>query len=335
MGRLRLKKAKKQCYVPSHTAGDEESCRMWTIVMNKIERLYCTLKQEHVIKMLALVVLLFALCWMPLQTYYFTSTLIPSINQYQYINIIWFCFHWLAMSNSCCNPFIYAIYNDKFQREFRARLWCFRICHKRNRHDENGYSEASDFDRSKVRASYRFTNSRSVRYNQQSIYGGGRSGHRSNGKPDGNVNGRRNSSYHSRRSLQHRPADRTDSGESGHHPHPHYHRYLDVGPNYSGSGGTGDSQSNLSINSPPPSPVAIDATIAISELEAAATLRNGGIGEAPYLNGGSTISRSNSQEPPKSQTAVLSTSYCGPLVSLANNNVKTVTVVATETTCKL
>jgi hypothetical protein len=30
---------------------------------------------------------------------------------YRYINIIWFCCDWLAMSNSCYNPFIYGIYN--------------------------------------------------------------------------------------------------------------------------------------------------------------------------------------------------------------------------------
>ena len=30
---------------------------------------------------------------------------------YPYINIIWFCMHWLAMSNSCYNPFIYLLLN--------------------------------------------------------------------------------------------------------------------------------------------------------------------------------------------------------------------------------
>ena len=31
--------------------------------------------------------------------------------RYKYINIIWFCSNWLAMSNSCYNPFIYGILN--------------------------------------------------------------------------------------------------------------------------------------------------------------------------------------------------------------------------------
>lgn len=112
----------------------------------------------QVIKMLALVVLMFALCWLPLQTYNFFQTIFPQINAYQYINILWFGFHSLAMSNSCCNPFIYAIYNDKFQREFQARLRCLRRCTKHR--DDGNYSEGSDIDRSKIRASYRFTNNR-------------------------------------------------------------------------------------------------------------------------------------------------------------------------------
>lgn len=31
--------------------------------------------------------------------------------RYPYINIIWFCCHWLAMSNSSYNPFIYLLCN--------------------------------------------------------------------------------------------------------------------------------------------------------------------------------------------------------------------------------
>ena len=37
---------------------------------------------------------------------------------------MFFAFHWLAMSSSCYNPFIYGIYSEKFKREFRMRLTC-------------------------------------------------------------------------------------------------------------------------------------------------------------------------------------------------------------------
>ncbi|CAG0900836.1 unnamed protein product, partial [Cyprideis torosa] len=39
--------------------------------------------------------------------------------RYPYINIIFFAMDWLAMSNSCYNPFIYAIYNHEFRTELR------------------------------------------------------------------------------------------------------------------------------------------------------------------------------------------------------------------------
>ncbi|KAG8042693.1 hypothetical protein G9C98_005328 [Cotesia typhae] len=77
--------------------------------------------KKKVIKMLVIVVALFAICWLPLQTYNVLQYNYPEINEYKYINIIWFCFDWLAMSNSCYNPFIYGIYNEKFKREFKQR----------------------------------------------------------------------------------------------------------------------------------------------------------------------------------------------------------------------
>lgn len=38
--------------------------------------------------------------------------------RYYYINIIFFCCHWLAMSNSCLNPIIYGVYNVNIALQF-------------------------------------------------------------------------------------------------------------------------------------------------------------------------------------------------------------------------
>ncbi|XP_015794716.1 tachykinin-like peptides receptor 99D [Tetranychus urticae] len=81
--------------------------------------------KRRVIKMLFIVVALFAICWLPFQLYNILQEIYPSINEYKYINVIWFSCHWLSMSNSCYNPFIYAIYGERFKAEFVAR---FRIC---------------------------------------------------------------------------------------------------------------------------------------------------------------------------------------------------------------
>ena len=58
-----------------------------------------------------IVVVVFSLCWAPWQSYSLTSIVYPAVNQWRYVNIMFFIFHWLAMSNSCYNPFIYGIYS--------------------------------------------------------------------------------------------------------------------------------------------------------------------------------------------------------------------------------
>ena len=41
-------------------------------------------------------------------------------SSFKYINILWFCAHWLAMSNSCYNPFIYVICHVSYCRTLFA-----------------------------------------------------------------------------------------------------------------------------------------------------------------------------------------------------------------------
>ncbi|XP_076163468.1 RYamide receptor [Ptiloglossa arizonensis] len=91
--------------------GNAEDSRDATLMKNKL----------RVIKMLIIVVALFAICWLPLQTYNVTRYLYQGINEYKNIHYIFFFCDWLAMSNSCYNPFIYGIYNEKFRKEFQQR----------------------------------------------------------------------------------------------------------------------------------------------------------------------------------------------------------------------
>ncbi|XP_043482918.1 RYamide receptor isoform X1 [Leptopilina heterotoma] len=98
----------------SRAPGNAQDSRDANLMKNK----------KKVIKMLVIVVAIFAICWLPLQTYNVLQYTYPEINEYRYINIIWFCCDWLAMSNSCYNPFIYGIYNEKFKREFQQRRPC-------------------------------------------------------------------------------------------------------------------------------------------------------------------------------------------------------------------
>ncbi|XP_053954082.1 RYamide receptor-like [Anastrepha ludens] len=92
--------------------GNAQDTRDITLLRNK----------KKVIKMLIIVVVVFGLCWLPLQLYNILYVTFPEINEYHFISIIWFSCDWLAMSNSCYNPFIYGIYNEKFKREFNKRF---------------------------------------------------------------------------------------------------------------------------------------------------------------------------------------------------------------------
>jgi 7 transmembrane receptor (rhodopsin family) len=85
----------------SKTPGNAQDLRDITLLKNK----------KKVIKMLVIVVVLFGVAWFPFQMYFIIDVTIPEINYYQHINIIYFGCDWLAMSNSCYNPFIYGIYN--------------------------------------------------------------------------------------------------------------------------------------------------------------------------------------------------------------------------------
>lgn len=92
----------------SKTPGNAQDVRDFNMLKNK----------KKVIKMLVIVVVLFCVAWFPLQLYNILQVTWPEINEYPHINIIWLSFDWLAMSNSCYNPFIYGIYNVSLFRKF-------------------------------------------------------------------------------------------------------------------------------------------------------------------------------------------------------------------------
>uniref|UniRef100_A0A8C5I7X3 G-protein coupled receptors family 1 profile domain-containing protein n=1 Tax=Junco hyemalis TaxID=40217 RepID=A0A8C5I7X3_JUNHY len=75
------------------------------------------------IKMLMLVVVVFAVCWFPLNCY---VVLISSLG-IRTKNSLYFALHWFAMSSTCYNPFIYCWLNESFRAELRSLL-C--ICHR-------------------------------------------------------------------------------------------------------------------------------------------------------------------------------------------------------------
>ncbi|XP_069842503.1 G-protein coupled receptor 83-like [Dendropsophus ebraccatus] len=82
-------------------------------------------KKKMTLKMLMLVVVVFAVCWFPLNCYLvLMSSKVISSN-----NALYFAFHWFAMSSTCYNPFIYCWLNESFRSELKALL-C--VCRRRS-----------------------------------------------------------------------------------------------------------------------------------------------------------------------------------------------------------
>ncbi|XP_066478036.1 G-protein coupled receptor 83 isoform X2 [Tiliqua scincoides] len=80
-------------------------------------------KKMMTIKMMMLVVVIFAVCWFPLNCY----VILLSSQVIHTNNGLYFAFHWLAMSSTCYNPFVYCWLNENFRAELKTFL---TICRK-------------------------------------------------------------------------------------------------------------------------------------------------------------------------------------------------------------
>ncbi|XP_052251684.1 G-protein coupled receptor 83-like [Dreissena polymorpha] len=72
------------------------------------------------IKMLIVVVVVFALCWMPLNLY----QVLADFNPHHFSSTSFFICHWIAISSTCYNPFVYCWLNEAFRSEVKSRFKC-------------------------------------------------------------------------------------------------------------------------------------------------------------------------------------------------------------------
>ncbi|XP_077999602.1 tachykinin-like peptides receptor 99D [Glandiceps talaboti] len=78
--------------------------------------------KRKVVKMMIVVVILFALCWLPVHVYYLLGRHHHQIYQFIHIQHIYMFMFWISMSNSMYNPFIYCWLNDRFRKGFKKAL---------------------------------------------------------------------------------------------------------------------------------------------------------------------------------------------------------------------
>ncbi|KAG5878212.1 hypothetical protein JTB14_009777 [Gonioctena quinquepunctata] len=80
--------------------------------------------KRKVVKMMMIIVIIFAVCWLPYHIYFFVTFYFPSVTERQYIQEVYLFIYWLAMSNSMYNPMIYCWMNARFRTGFKKIFTC-------------------------------------------------------------------------------------------------------------------------------------------------------------------------------------------------------------------
>ncbi|XP_071808555.1 neuropeptide FF receptor 2-like isoform X3 [Asterias amurensis] len=83
--------------------------------------------KRKVIKMLMVVVSIFALCWLPLHVVNLIVDWVPDVKSQDVPKEVWFLCTWMGYANSALNPFVYCGFNENFRRGFRDAFtgrWC-------------------------------------------------------------------------------------------------------------------------------------------------------------------------------------------------------------------
>ncbi|XP_069700376.1 tachykinin-like peptides receptor 99D isoform X2 [Periplaneta americana] len=85
--------------------------------------------KRRVVKMMIVVVSIFAVCWLPFHIYFIVTSIAPEITTTKYIQEVYLAIYWLAMSNSMYNPIIYCWMNSRFRRGFKQVFSCCPCVH--------------------------------------------------------------------------------------------------------------------------------------------------------------------------------------------------------------
>ncbi|XP_060771680.1 tachykinin receptor 3-like [Neoarius graeffei] len=81
--------------------------------------------KRKVVKMMIVVVVTFALCWLPYHVYFIVTGLNKHLNKRKSIQQVYLSVLWLAMSSTMYNPIIYCCLNNRFRAGFKkAFRWC-------------------------------------------------------------------------------------------------------------------------------------------------------------------------------------------------------------------
>ncbi|XP_021516653.1 substance-K receptor [Meriones unguiculatus] len=80
--------------------------------------------KKKFVKAMVLVVLTFAICWLPYHLYFILGTFQEDIYYHKFIQQVYLALFWLAMSSTMYNPIIYCCLNHRFRSGFRLAFRC-------------------------------------------------------------------------------------------------------------------------------------------------------------------------------------------------------------------
>ncbi|XP_039970274.1 tachykinin-like peptides receptor 99D isoform X1 [Bactrocera tryoni] len=116
--------------------------------------------KRRVVKMMMVVVLIFAVCWLPFHIYFIVTSCYPALTQTPFIQEVYLGIYWLAMSNSMYNPIIYCWMNSRFRYGFKRFFrWCpfVKVDESLNRRDNmtSRYSCSGSPDHNRIKRNVR------------------------------------------------------------------------------------------------------------------------------------------------------------------------------------
>lgn len=100
--------------------------------------------------MIIIVVVIYAVCWLPLHVITLIGDNNPRIYSMPHMNVVWLCAHWLAMSHSCYNPIVYFSLNSTFRKNL---VRVFALCWYKRKRIRRHFSARSDISNGGVEIS--------------------------------------------------------------------------------------------------------------------------------------------------------------------------------------
>lgn len=106
-------------------------CKLITAVY-ELKPILC----PQVVKMMIVVVVTFALCWLPYHVYFIVTGLNKQLNKRKSIQQVYLSVLWLAMSSTMYNPIIYCCLNSRYRasrvltvnmHSVKRTAWCWLI----------------------------------------------------------------------------------------------------------------------------------------------------------------------------------------------------------------